>query len=45
MGWEIPQNTVNQEQAVSIVNDVVVKYLKNKVCLGCKSKECEAQFN
>ena len=45
MGWEIPKNTVNYEQAVSIVNDVVVKYLKNKVCLGCKSKEWEAQFN
>ena len=39
MGWKIPKYTVNHEQAVTIVNDVVVKYLKNKVCLGCKSKE------
>jgi hypothetical protein len=45
MGWKIPKNTVNHEEAIAIVNDVVVKYLKNKVCLNCKSKEWKAQFN
>jgi hypothetical protein len=45
MGWEIPKNTVNHEEAIAIVNDVVVKYLKNKVCLSCKSKEWKEQFD
>jgi hypothetical protein len=44
MGWAIPKNTVNYEQAVDIVNDVVVKYLKNKVCLGCKAKEWDSRL-
>jgi hypothetical protein len=45
MGWQIPKNTVNHDEAIAIVNDVVVKYLKNKVCLRCKSKEWDMQFN
>jgi hypothetical protein len=45
MGWQIPKNTVNHTEAIDIVNDVVVKYLKNKVCLNCKSKNWETQFN
>jgi hypothetical protein len=45
MGWKIPKNTVNHDEAISIINEIVMKYLKNKVCLGCKSKEWTAQFN
>ena len=45
MGWKIPKNTVNHEEAINIVGDVVSRYLKNKVCLGCKSKEWNKQFN
>mgnify|MGYP000709407578 CR=1 FL=1 len=45
MGWKIPKNTVSHTEAIAIVNNVVVKYLKNKVCLGCKFKEWETQFN
>lgn len=39
MGWKIPTNTVSHSEAIDIVNDIVVKYLKKRACLGCKSKE------
>ena len=38
-GWEIPNNTVTLDEAMSIINDVVVKYLAKNYCLVCKQKE------
>lgn len=38
MGWQIPKNTVNHEEAIDIVNEIVVKYFKSKVCLGVNIK-------
>lgn len=44
MGWKIPQNTVTHEEAISIINDVVEKYLEKKHCLGCASKRWERSY-
>lgn len=38
-GWKIPDNTVTLDEAVSIINNVVVKYLEKTYCLRCKAKE------
>lgn len=45
MGWKIPKNTVDKNEAIEIINEVVNKYLEHKVCLGCKRKEWDEQFN
>lgn len=45
MGWGIPQNTVEQEEAIEIINDVVKKYLNKKFCLNCHSKKWDKEFN
>jgi hypothetical protein len=44
MGWQIPKNIVSHEEAVNIVNEVVAKYLKNKICFGCEFKKWDSQF-
>jgi hypothetical protein len=39
MGWNIPKNIVTKEEAVNIINEMVVKYLTKKHCFNCNSKE------
>ena len=45
MSWEIPKNTVEKNEAIEIINEIVNEYLEHKVCLGCKRKEWDEQFN
>jgi hypothetical protein len=44
MGWKVPQNIVTHEEAITIINDVVEKYLKKKHCLGCASQRWRSSY-
>lgn len=44
MGWTVPKNIVTHEEAITIINDVVEKYLKKKHCLGCASKRWRSSY-